>query len=198
MLIVGAGNLGIHVLDQLLHDSYKEEVVFYDDSCDKSFIYNSYRVIKTIPEVVELFEKNLQFIVAIGHPRIRHKLTEKFEKIGGKTCSLIHSSVFVSKFVTLKNEIIAQPNSVIAHDAVIGRSCILHTGSVIGHGVILGDYTSIAPNVTIVGPTEIGNYVSIGSGSVILANLKIGNNVIIAAGSLVKSDLKDNITHVTI
>ena len=198
MLIVGSGNLGIHVLDQLLQDSYKDEIIFYDDSTLKKLIYYKYKVISTLPEVVELFKKNNTFIVAVGHPRIRYKLTEKFEKSGGKTFSLIHSSVFVSEFVTLKNEIIAQPHAVIAHDAVIGRSCILHAGSVIGHGVILGDYASIAPNVTIVGPTKIGNYVSIGANSVILSNLKIGNNVIIGAGSLVKKDLEDNATFTTI
>ena len=196
MIIVGAGNLGIHILDQLLHDSYQEEIFFFDNNPSKCLLYERFLVLKTISEVLEKFRMNPSFIVGIGHPRLRQKFTEEFEKLGGQTCSLIHPSAFISNFLTLKHEIIIQPHSVIAHDSIIGRSCILHTGSVIGHGVILGNYASIAPNVTIVGPTKIGNFVSIGANSVILPNLKIGNNVVIGAGSLVKMDLKDNATFV--
>ncbi len=194
MLIVGAGNLGIHILDQLLQDAYTKDIYFFDDNSTQLKIYDNYPILKSEIEIKKLFKEQACFIVAVGHPRLRSKLTKRFEQLGGQVCSLIHPSAFISKFSSLKNEIVVQPHAVISHDVTIGRSCILHTGSVIGHGVRLGDYVSIAPNVTIVGPTQIGDYVSIGSNSVILPHIKIGNKVFIEAGSVVKEDISDNNT----
>ncbi len=195
MLIVGAGAAGKETLGILLIDKKNEKICFFDENKNyPDLLYDKYKIIKSIEQAKEYIDnKDNRFITAIGHPRLREKMTNKFENIGGKLTSLIFSrtNLLFDRFSKLNNGIIIQPGVTISYNVQIGKCCMLHANSVIGHSVQIGKYVSVATNVSIIGPTVIGDYCVIGANSVVLPNLKIGNNVIVGAGSVVNRNLQD-------
>ena len=87
MVIIGAGNLGKHIADQLIDEKYNEEIIFYDDHANPATpIFNRFKIINTENLLEDYFKnKNASFIAAAGHPRIRARLVAKAESLGGKS-----------------------------------------------------------------------------------------------------------------
>ena len=193
MIIVGAGNLGIHMLDVFIENEFQEEIVFFDDKTSIQKVFNKYPVISNIGEVSRYFKQDNNFIVAIGNTRLRKKQTDLFESLGGKLSSLVSNRTILSNFCNLENAegFFSQAGSYVSHNVTIGKSCMLHFGAVVGHDVVLSDYVSVSANSTIVGPSSIGDHCFIGPNSVIHKNIKIGKNVIIGSGAVVNRNLND-------
>lgn len=194
MLIIGAGRLGKHILEVLLDEGYSGNITFYDEAipaCD-SFL-NRYTTINSIEEARLFMARNgNDFITAIGHNRLREKMTQKFIKHGGKAISVVSHRAFVSPLLDkLPEHVFVQPGAAIAHSVCMGEGCVIHANSVIGHDVVMGKYVSVATLSTIIGPCEIGDYSFIGTNCVVMQGVKIGKNAIIGAGVTVAADVSD-------
>jgi len=198
MLIAGAGGLGLEMLGLIVNRGEEEAIVFFDQGNNiPGQFYDKYPVISEPGEAKTFFEDNTtSFIVAVGHPRLRKKLTDQLENLGGQLVSFIADTASVFSLKTEYTGLIAQPGSGVSHSTNIGRSCSLHINSIVGHDVTIGDFVTIGPNVSIIGPSQIGSYCTIGASAVGLPGSVIGNNVIIGAGSLVEGELQDNETFV--
>jgi len=195
MVIVGTGGLGNEILSILIHDKYSEEIVFFDENCNApNLIHNKYRVIKDEQVLQDYLSHNKNFIVGIGNPRIREKLTNKLKLLGGINSSVICSLAGITSLNTYPEGSIIHPFVGISHDLNMGEGCAIHIHSSIGHAAKIGKYVNIGPGVTIVGPIEIGSYTYIGAKVLILPNIKIGNNVFIKPGSIINKDIPDYTT----
>lgn len=196
MLIIGAGNLGKHVLDILLYDGLLEEVAFYDDRSDIPDLVYGFPVFRDEKTVIDFFKKTgPSFIAAVGNNRLREKVTQRFEKLGGVYVSLISSKACISKLTSLEQPIFIQPFVTLAHHVIAGKGCTLHANSVIGHDVILGNFVSVATLTTLIGPCEIGDYSFIGTQCLVMPGVKIGKHVVVGARSTVRRDLADYETY---
>lgn len=196
MLIAGTGGMGKEVLGGLLTYENHDDICFFDeDQNSPDILYDKFKVLKSFEDVELYFNKkgNL-FITAIGHPRLREKLTDKIEKTGGKLASMICPDVFLFPFNETYNGLIAYPGAGISHGVEIGKSCVMHLNSSIGHEVAVGKFMSLGPGAEIIGPTTIGDYVFIGANATVLPDAKVGNNAIIGAGAVVRKDIGDNET----
>jgi len=193
MLIVGTGGLGKEVLSFMLGSDFPaEKLLFYDENPNAAeMLYGRFRVLKTEEDLTKHFQKDADFIVGIGHPRIREKLVIKMEKIGGRYANAIFRGSYVFHYNETPEGIIIQPGVGISHNVSFGRGCAIHINSTIGHSAKIGKFVNVGPNVSIIGPVEIGDYAYIAAQSVILPNVKIGNNAIVSAGSIVKNDIPD-------
>lgn len=189
--IAGAGNLGKHILDELIIDNKTNELLFFDDYTSSKYVYDKYLIIKLQSDLKKLLINNPEFICAVGNPRKRKKLTEKIKRNGGQLISIISSRAFISPQATISAGCFVQSFAGISHESFLGESCIIHSGTTISHQIKIGNYVSIGPNVSIIGGVEIDDYSFIGANAVILPDVKIGKNVIIGAGEIVKSDVKD-------
>jgi sugar O-acyltransferase (sialic acid O-acetyltransferase NeuD family) len=196
MIIIGAGNLGLHVLDTLLMEKFKEEIVFYDDKeNNQDLLLGKYRIISSLKEVQEYINNSCpDFIAAIGNNRIRAEYVKKFENVGGNLSSVISGKANISSLIPIPSKIIIQPGVTIAHNVSFGKSCVIHANSVIGHDVKMGDFVSVATLTTIIGPCEIGDFTFIGTNCVVLPKIKIGKNVIVTTGKIVNENLDDYTT----
>ncbi len=196
MLIVGAGNLGIHSLEILVDNSFNKEIIFFDKNWNDpdELLLNKYQVINSMSDVEHLFKNSdKDFFVGIGNPRIRKKITDVFENLGGNLSSIISRNSSISPFNADHNYagMFSHPYVCVAHSVNIGKSCHFHACCTVAHHVILHDYVSIATNVSVLGPCEIGSFTFIGANSVVLPNVKIGRNAIIAASSCVDRNIID-------
>jgi sugar O-acyltransferase (sialic acid O-acetyltransferase NeuD family) len=180
---------------RLLEDRViNHDICLYDDKNPDTpdLIYDRYKVIRDFEEAKAYIQGvDNRFICAIGQPRLRKKLVDKFLAVSGQWVPSISPFSNVSPINQLGKGIITQPGSGITNDVIVGDGVILLSNSLIGHDAILGNYVSISPNVTILGPCEIGDFTTIGAGSVILHNVSIGKHAYIAAGTVIDQDVKD-------
>ena len=197
MLIAGAGNLGLHTLDQLLFDHYKKEIVFYDEQGRlPSIIDGKYSVISNVAGLHEYFQKgNKDFVVTLGQPRMRERLTKRIIDSGGTLAGyLLQSGAFFSAFSTIGQGSIIQIGTAISHNVSIGKSVIIHAGTLIGHDVIIDDFVTIGSNVNILKGVEIGKYSVVGPNCLIMNNVKLGRNVYLEPAVVVRDNVADDAT----
>ena len=194
MLIVGTGGMGKEVLGALVTYTETEDICFFDDDKDiPNVLFGKYNVMHSLEEAREYLEKtDNKFIAAVGHPRLRAKLTRKFEAIGGILANIICSDVFMFPFNDQYQGLFAHPGVGISHGVKLGKGCVLHINASIGHDTNVGDYVTIGPGAAVVGPCEIGGYTYIGSNATVLPNTRVGENAIIGAGVVVDRDLAAN------
>ncbi|PIP54323.1 MAG: hypothetical protein COX07_05955 [Bacteroidetes bacterium CG23_combo_of_CG06-09_8_20_14_all_32_9] len=193
MLIVGTGGLAKEILSFLLTDEYSEEITFYDENLNvASVLYHRFKVIKSENGIKNYFKnKSPDFIVGIGNPRIREKLTNKMKAFGGKNSTAISKQVAISPLNNYPEGTIIEPFVGISHGLEMGEGCAIHVHASIGHIAKIGKYVNVGPGATIVGPIEIGDYTYLGAKALIMPDIKIGKQVIVLAGITVNRDLKD-------
>jgi len=193
MLIVGTGGLAKEILAMIIKYKLSESVTFYDENNNvPSILYNKFKVIKEEGEIRKYLKSDSpEFIVGIGNPRVREKLTNKLKNYGGKNSKIISKDSALFQFNNYPEGTIIEPFVGISHSLQIGEGCAIHIHVSIGHAAIIGKYVNIGPSATIIGPTEIGDYSYIGAKSLIMPNLKVGKQVIVSAGVTVNRDLND-------
>ena len=187
--------MGKIILAELISDQFPYgDVIFFDENTGlPDYLYNKFRVIKTVEELSELIQSGEKhFIPAIGHPRLREKAVRKIEQLGGELISVISSESFISKLNFNTFEGLFAPRwSGISHDTKIGKSCILHHYSGIGHDAEIGNFVTVSTDVQIGSFTTVGDYSFIGNCAVLYPHINIGQCVIISAGAVVKNDVPD-------
>jgi sugar O-acyltransferase (sialic acid O-acetyltransferase NeuD family) len=193
MLIVGTGGLAKEVLGMIIKYKLSENVIFYDENkATHGLLYDRYKVLHEEKEVKQYFSTySPEFIVGIGNPRIREKLTLKMRELGGMSTNIISNEAALFQFNDYSTATIIEPFVGISHGLTLGEGCAIHIHSSIGHAAKIGKYVNIGPGATIIGPIEIGDYTYIGAKSLLLPNIKIGKQVVIAAGITVNKDLPD-------
>ena len=197
MIIAGYGGLGIELYGLMVNDHMDETIMFYDDDTQKPDSHvEGVNITASLEEVAAFFKSiSANFVVGIGHPRLRQKMSNTLEDLGGTSFSYIAPTASIHPDQAPYSGLVAQPGSGISHHTSIGKSCSLHINAIVGHHVSLGDFVTIGPNASIIGPSSVGKHCRIGSNAVILPDSTIGENVIIPAGSVVRGHVKDNTTY---
>ncbi len=199
MLIIGVKGHAKEILLILENLHYNEEIYFYDDiSVDiPELLYGKYKIIRRLEEAKELFRRDIRFVLGVGNPIVRKKLSDKFVEIGGKLESIIAPTALIGKYnVVLEGGLNIMHNVFISNDVIIGEGSLVNASASIHHDVEIGKFCEISPGAILTGACKIGNFTFIGAGAVILPKLRIGSNVIIGAGAVVVSDIPDRVVAV--
>lgn len=196
MLIIGAKGFAKEVLEVLHQLNDLENLAFYDDvNIDaQDFLYNQFRVLKTLDEAQEYFKKiDNRFTIGIGNPVLRKKLFEKFSAIGGQFTSTISPLAQIGSFGnSIQEGCNIMTGVVITNDISISEGVLINLNCTIGHDCLIGKFVELSPGVHISGNCIIGDYSIFGTNATLLPNIKIGKNVIVGAGSVVTKDVPDN------
>lgn len=196
MLIIGAKGFAKEVLEVLHQLNDLENLAFYDDvNIDaQDFLYNQFRVLKTLDEAQEYFKKiDNRFTIGIGNPVLRKKLFEKFSAIGGQFTSTISPLAQIGSFGnSIQEGCNIMTGVVITNDISISEGVLINLNCTIGHDCSIGKFVELSPGVHISGNCIIGDYSIFGTNATLLPNIKIGKNVIVGAGSVVTKDVPDN------
>lgn len=196
MLIIGAKGFAKEVFEIFNDLNQLKSLAFYDDvNPDVSGrLFELFPILKNKQEVKEFFiENGKKFTIGVGNPILRHKLYEKFIKLGGEIVSTISPFARIGSkevYIGIGSNVLC--NSVISNSVSIGKCCIIYYNVTITHDCHIGDFVELSPNVIILGNVHVGSFTQIGANATILPNLKIGNNVTIGAGSIVTKDIPDN------
>ena len=198
MLIIGAKGFAKEVLEIVYQDKndLTENLVFFDDVTvdGPTLLYNTYPILKTREAATNYLKTvDKRFVLGIGNPFLRFKLTSIFENLGGLLTSTISSRSGIGKHeIVIGSGSNVFEQTIISNNATIGKGVIVYYNTLITHDVIVGDFVELSPNVVLLGRCEVGDFSHIGSGATILQDIKIGKGVVVAAGAVVTKDVPDN------
>lgn len=197
LLIVGAGGAGRDTYNLALdcqanNDDFRIKG-FLDDNSGALDGFVGYKpVINSIDDYKIL--KDDVFVVAIGDVQIKKIVTKKLIDKGVEFYKLIH------------------PLAIIAHDAKIGKGCVImqnaffgsksscgdfvlvQISAVVGHDVTIGNYCRIDCHVVLVGGIILRDDVTIHTSAVVNQKVTVEKGANVGACSFVIRNVKENTT----
>ena len=195
MIIVGAGNLGKLILDQMLMDKQiveADEVVFFDEKTSEEKVFGKYQIISKLEDLQQFCAgKTKEYFVAIGNSRIREKMDTVLRRLHATPISILSDLTKISEFSIINKHLYISYCSGILHSCQIGYSNIIHSGVLIAHGVKTGDFVNICANANLCADCVIGDYTFIGTNAIVLPNIIVGRNCYITAGAVIGNNMSD-------
>ncbi|MDX2194862.1 MAG: acetyltransferase [Cytophagales bacterium] len=193
VLIIGAKNLGVNVLEILLAN----DAVVYGFLEDDTALHNT--EIHLIPvlgsttdeKLLKVIGSKAEVVVAIENGKEREHYTSIFEEdYKAVPVNVLHPKASVSKFAVIHHGNIFMAGCVVSAGASLGSGNILGANSFIDSGALLDSYCYIGANSCINQDVHIAKGAYIGTGCTVVAGVKIGRGARIGAGSVVMADVK--------
>lgn len=196
MIIVGAKGFAKELLEVCHQLGQTQNLVFFDnvsnDLPDK--LFNEFSVLRTETEVKEHFAQfGNQFVLGLGNPHLRKKMSDQFEAWGGELTTIISPFAALGKF----NLEIAKGATILANCSIttnvkIGRGLLMYPNAIITHECTIGDFVELSPGATLLGNCSIGDLTHIGANATVLPNVKVGERVLVGAGAVVHRVFPDS------
>lgn len=198
MIIIGAGGFAKELLDVCAANEQLDRLHFYDD-VNKDLpgkLYDRFPILRTEAELKAFFEhRSKYFVLGLGNPQLRDKITTEMEAKGGVLYSVISQNTLIGQFdVEISKGATILPNAIIANGVRIGKGALIYHNAQVTHDCILGDFVELSPGATLLGGCKIGNKVHIGANATVLPGVMIGDNVVVGAGAVVTKDIEANTT----
>ena len=197
MIIAGAKGFAKEVCEVLLQLNYTGPVAFFDNvSSDlPEYLFEKYPVLVNTKQVSAFInEHGNAFVLGVGNPFVRQKMSQLLIQAGGKMEKIISPFARIGALGnTIGDGCSIMTGAIITSDVEADEGILINLNSTIGHDVRIGRYTELSPGVHISGQTTIGAFTTLGSGVVVIPKVNIGSNVIIAAGSVVTKNVPDNV-----
>lgn len=130
-----------------------------------------------------------EFVVAVGYPRPRRKLTERCSRSGVTAATLRHPDASLGFGVSVAEGSVLLQGARCSPLVSVGRHALLSHHAVVGHGSVIGDFASVMPGAIISGDVTLGDQCLVGTGAVILEKLTVGPEAIVGAGAVVTRDV---------
>ena len=142
LLIVGAGDLGQAIAEQVIAAGLYQQVAFLDDHPDDEKQQQA-PIIGRIQDI-ELFHSEFTHaIAAIGNNQTRQTVRDYIKAAGYIEPTIIHPSAVISPTATVGAGSIIREQVVLSRKVQIGEGVLLNIGVSIDHNCIIGDNTHI-------------------------------------------------------
>jgi len=197
VVLVGAGQHAIVVLNILKQYSNIELIGFTDIDFPKRKTYKSYPILGVdecllTTEIKNKVEYAFITVGSTGNNNLRKCLFNKVLDFGYKFLNIIDKNSIVAEDVEIGKGNMISPGVIINSEVIIGKNNIINTGAIIEHGCKIKDHIHIAPGAKLAGNVNVGSLTHIGLGANIIENVTIGTNCLIGAGTVVIKDIPDN------
>ena len=147
-------------------------------------------------DVIGSLSTDIAWLVAVGDPGLRRKLSIDLLSAGLRLETFIHSSAHVSKDSEVGEGCVIYPNSTIHAGVRIKDGVLINSNATIGHETTIGEYSNLGPGVAVGGWCQIGEGVNIGIGASLRDQIKVLSNCVVGAGATVISDIQIQGTYV--
>ncbi len=197
MIVAGAGGQARECLEILLENEDHHSLCFFDNTSANvpDLFAGKYRILRNAEEVAAWFKDtgDRSFILGLGNPLYRLKVSRLFASWGGVLHSCISNHAVIGRMQTeIGAGATVLPGAVVTANVKIGKGVLLNVHASVSHDSTLGDFVEISPGARVTGRCSIGSFTSIGTNACILPGIKVGENVVIGAGSVVNKDVADN------
>jgi len=194
--IVGASGQAKETAAYVLDCRIDDEISFVDKEKNSDFIKVRNREFPIVFEE-DFFSmsknhiKTPKVVLAIGDPKIRAEIAEKYLPFCDFP-NVIHPSVLFLADIKIGIGNIIAPMAFISIDCEIGNFNLINYGVTIGHDCKIGNFNSIYPQSVISGNIKIENNNLLGASSALIENVFIGNNNVIGMGGVCLKNIADN------
>lgn len=192
LAVIGAGDLGRTLLQQLKDLPQFKVVGFYDDTRAGAFV-NAVPVLGSIDELQQGMHRDRydMLLMAIGyrHLSVRAILYDRLVKYGFRFATIIHPSACIASDSIIGEGTIVSAGCILDTGVSVGANCLLNIGCVIAHDSRIGAHTFLGPSVNIAGFVSIGERCFLGIGSTIIDNINVGDGSQTAGGAVVIKDV---------
>jgi sugar O-acyltransferase (sialic acid O-acetyltransferase NeuD family) len=182
-MLFGAGGHASVVLDALLQDRSRPDVVVVDDN-----IANAGRSLLGFAILCpqeDCLPVCSHFHVGIGDNRARARVFSERCRDESRAVTVAHPAASISSFADISGGCFIAAQSVIAPLTKLGRATIINHGAIVDHDCRIGNFCHIAPTSSLGGNVRIGDFVLVGAGANVLPGVKIGDGATIGAGAVV-------------
>lgn len=139
--------------------------------------------------------KNCYFIIAIGNPNVRERISNSMKDV--KWYTAIHPSSIISTISTSIGEgTVVMANAVINPFAQIGKHCIINTHATVEHDNSIEDFAHISVGTKLAGTVKIGKRTWVGVGATISNGINVCEDCMIGAGAVVVKNIEISGTYV--
>jgi sugar O-acyltransferase (sialic acid O-acetyltransferase NeuD family) len=195
VIIIGAGGFSAEILQFIteIHGvgALNNVAGFLDDDPRKTEQQLlSGKIIGSITE--HRVDPSAEYILAIGNPRNRKRIAERFHSSGARFASLIHPLATVSKHATLDAGCIISEFVKIGPYAQLGLHALLTEYVLVGHHSKIGDYCVLSPFSAVTGRAELQEGVFLGVHAAVTPGKCVGSFSSVAAGSIVYRNVPPN------
>lgn len=192
LIIIGASGQGRVIADIAEKLGYCE-IAFLDDntnikSCGK------FKIIGTCSAAPK--DPLVDFIVAIGNPRVRRKILNTLTDNGMNVVSLVHPAAVIAADVEIGEGSVVMAGAVINPNTKIGKGCIINTCSSVDHDCVINDFVHVSVGSHIAGTVNVGQNTWVGAGAIISNNINISSDCMIGAGAVVVKNISESGTYV--
>jgi sugar O-acyltransferase (sialic acid O-acetyltransferase NeuD family) len=194
IVIVGAGGLGREVLAVIAtcNAARKEwNVLGFLDS-DRNLVGSKFGGVPVFGDDDWIHSNSVDsvwFVCAIGNPKIRSQIVERFSVRDCKFASIVHPDVRIPHSVRIGAGTVVMAGTQFTTDVNIGSHVVVYLNCAITHDVEIGSFCTIASACNLSGGAVLETGVQLGVGTNILPRRRIGAWSIIGAGGVVTDDI---------
>lgn len=131
----------------------------------------------------------ISFVVGVGSPAVRQKISSRFISAGHKPAMLLHPGAILGSLAKIGAGTVVCGGVHISNNVALGEHVHLNPNSTIGHDSVLSDYVSVNPAAIVSGDVHIEEGALIGAGATILQGLRIGAESVVGASACVVRDV---------
>lgn len=129
-----------------------------------------------------------EVVLAVGSPRSRAGIAERFSTAGFRFPILVHPQVIVGPHVSLGPGSVVMAGSVLETHVSTGSHALINVQTSLAHECRLGDCCSLGPGVHLGGRVRLGDRCDLGVGAVIRPGVTLGADLVVGAGAAVVED----------
>ncbi len=129
-------------------------------------------------------------LMAIGDPKRKSALMDRFLERGDRLETLIHPSAVIAHSAKIGRGVVVGPHAYVATHATLADGVCVNSLTGIGHDAVVGNCATISSQVDITGEVTLGARVFIGSGARVLPGVSVGDDAKVGAGAIVVRNVK--------
>jgi acetyltransferase-like isoleucine patch superfamily enzyme len=199
VILIGAGNGAIQVLDILVKINKYNPVGYFSDEPEN--ILDSLEImnygntsVENISEIAKRLEVKKLIITVALSPLFRYNCSMLDGLNGLELVTLIHPDTIIGTNVEIGAGTVIFGNVHIGAETKIGKACFISSGSTIEHHNSIGAGFCCGPMFATSGLVTIGEKTKAGMGVCIEPGINIGNEVILASKTLITKNIADGVT----
>ncbi len=199
IIVVGAGGFGREVVDVIeAVNSSREAPVWQlegvvDDSITEENLgrlrERSIRHLGSVDEFLSTTERSFSYVMGIGSPGVRRRVSERFDVAGHTPATLIHPTATLGSKVTIADGAVLCAGVRLTTNITVGRHVHINLNATVGHDTSIGDFVSLNPLASISGDCTLESDVLVGVGGIVLNGLRVGQGATIGGAACVVRDV---------
>lgn len=193
--IYGAGGLGREIFELAnliqINSNRWDSIIYIDDYTDKKMINDT--GVFSYNDAKNTFNRELEFVIALGEPIVRKTLADKVSNDGFKLATLIHPNVNIPKTTSIGQGTIVSFGDYISCDVMIGDNVLIQPNANVGHDTVIKSNSVVSSLCNLAGGTCLGECSYLGMSVSVKEKVSIGDNSIVGMGSMVFKDMPDEI-----